>query len=307
MGGDITVKSKPGLGTSMIAVFPSETCPEVSLMRSVESVGSSDNIRRDNLIGKKGLIIDDIPESLYILGQIMDKCGAMTVGKIRAQDALEEFKRAPDFDFIITDLRMPGMSGQALIMEIRRLEKEMGRPNKVPIMVLSGEAAQEERVACLGQYGADEYLLKPIKMCEFSKAVDNMLKAAKLKARHSRRILVVEDDMISRRLVMTLMKKNGDEPVGCCSVAEAKRELNENYEKYRVIFLDSQLQDGIGTDVLAECARLATERGKTVPVVSMSGNSAQDQRELYTGYSIHAFLQKPVSKAQLLDILRSIR
>ena len=37
MKGDIAVKSKLGFGTTMIIVFPSETCPEVSVLNASES------------------------------------------------------------------------------------------------------------------------------------------------------------------------------------------------------------------------------------------------------------------------------
>ncbi len=44
-----------------------------------------------------------------------------------------------------------------------------------------------------------------------------------------------------------------------------------------------------------------------VPVISMSGNTAQDQEKKYTGFKIHAFLEKPISKGTLLGVVKSIK
>ncbi|MDR3395589.1 MAG: response regulator [Parasulfuritortus sp.] len=304
MGGDIKIKSRLGQGTNMIVVFRSEVCPEVSVLTNIDH--KSISLFKQDIKGKNCLVVDDIPDNTYIMQQLLSQNGLNVVAMNRAQDALEAYKKTRDIDLVITDLRMPGMSGQALIMEIRKVEAETGR-NRTPIMVLTGEAARDERIACLSQYGADDYLLKPIKLQDLMASVEGLL-IKRPKAKTAKRILVIDDDLMSRKLIITLIKQSGDDAFGCASIAEAKCEIDKNYDKYQGILLDSQLPDGIGLDFMVHYAELLKNKGtKQLPVISMSGNSAQDQEKLYLGYPLHAFLEKPVSKSQLLDVLRSIQ
>ncbi len=74
-----------------------------------------------------------------------------------------------------------------------------------------------------------------------------------------------------------------------------------------LVLLDSQFPDGTGADFMLYYTILAkAKRIKMAPVASMSKNSAQCQELAYAGYHMHAFLEKPVTKSQLLGVLRSI-
>lgn len=242
--------------------------------------------------------------------QLLTQSGLEVVSYNRAQTAFETFQADPGIDLVITDLRMPEMTGQSLIMRIRKYETESGRP-RTPIMVLTGEAAQNERVACLGQYGADEYLLKPIKLLDLMSSVETLLTASgtqKNRKKRKRRMLVVEDELMSQRLIMSFIRSTGDEAFGCGTVAEAKLEVERNCGRYQGIMLDSQLPDGTGRDFLQYCHTVVKGRGvRLPPVVSMSGNSVEDQKSMYEGLEVYAFMVKPVSKSQLTGLMRSIR
>jgi CheY-like chemotaxis protein len=62
-------------------------------------------------------------------------------------------------DLVSTDLMMPGMDGFWLIREIREL---LPHPlGKLPILVLSVNASEEDIVRCLSA-GADDYMTKPL-------------------------------------------------------------------------------------------------------------------------------------------------
>ena len=66
--------------------------------------------------------------------------------------------QAQPFDLIVADLMLPGLSGEALIQEIRQT-------SAVPVIVLSARAGLEDKVALL-QTGADDYLTKPFALAE---------------------------------------------------------------------------------------------------------------------------------------------
>ncbi len=209
------MKSNVGCGSAMIAVFPSETCPEASVID--QSVVSSPAFRQE-IMGKRCLIVDDIPENTFLLQELLQTHGLQAESRNRAKDALEYYKSFPKrIDLIITDLRMPEMSGQVMIMEIRKFEKTSKRP-PVPIVVLTGESAAAEKIACLSQYEADDYLLKPIKLQDFMRAVDNCLSKSRL--RKAKNVLLVDDDTMSRKLIASLLRHSGEQCTECKCISE---------------------------------------------------------------------------------------
>ena len=66
------------------------------------------------------------------------------------------------FDIIITDLRMPVFSGQEMITKIRKYELKNQRSSKIPIIVVTGEADENEQSRCLNTLGAHYFINKPI-------------------------------------------------------------------------------------------------------------------------------------------------
>ncbi len=303
MGGDIRAKSKPGVGTDMIVVFPTETCPEVAVLENSRSLAL---VNKDFMKGKKCLVVDDIPENTYILHELFQGHGMTVISKNRARDALELYRRSPkEIDLLITDLRMPDMSGQDLIREVRKCEKG-NELQQLPIIVLTGEAAITERASCLSMYGANEYLLKPVKLVDLMQSVEKLLTHRGTAAGRPKNVLLVEDEILSQRLIAKLISQSGDVPHCCRNLEQAKKAL-ETIHDLDVIFLDSQLPDGTGVDFMSYYTQMVQKKEtRRVPVVSMSGNPVPDQENVYSGFDIYTFIEKPISKAILLGIIKSV-
>lgn len=83
------------------------------------------------------LAVDDEPSVLAVVRDILASAGYTVATAPSATDALERIEQ-DTFDLIITDLRMPGMSGQDLIARLR--EHPVYR--KVPIVVLATGAEE---------------------------------------------------------------------------------------------------------------------------------------------------------------------
>eukprot|EP01022_Parablepharisma_sp_SALTPOND_P004416 TRINITY_DN120242_c1_g1_i1.p1 TRINITY_DN120242_c1_g1~~TRINITY_DN120242_c1_g1_i1.p1 ORF type:complete len:714 (+),score=38.57 TRINITY_DN120242_c1_g1_i1:550-2691(+) len=303
MGGDIHIKSKVGFGTCVTVAFPSETCHEASLFAATQFKRS---VHQSNFAGKTCIIVDDIPDNTYILSQLLETHGIHTLSFSRARPALDAYKERMNASLIITDLRLPEMSGQSLITEIRKYEKEQAK-RKVPIIVLTGETSPNQKMLCLGQYGADEYLLKPIALNNLMEAIEKCVQKT-MQEKIVRNILIVEDDPVGRSIIGTLIKQNGDKVCECSDVFEAVQAVERDKGNYDLVLLDSSLPDGTGANFMEKYMEGVHEKEwKIAPVVSMSGQTVQEQEEMYSGYQIYAYLQKPISKALLLDILRSVK
>ena len=102
------------------------------------------------------LIVDDVPENLHALMNILRNDYAITAAT-SGERALELAKRLPTPDLILLDIRMPGMDGYAVLGQL----KASPETSDIPVIFVSAlaEAADEARGIILG---AADYITKPI-------------------------------------------------------------------------------------------------------------------------------------------------
>lgn len=100
----------------------------------------------------KILIVDDEVEIAELLSDILVDAGFDTIIKNKAEDALECMS-SNNFDLIILDIMLPGMSGMELCALIR---------NKVncPIIFISAKVQTVDKLVGF-EIGADDYITKP--------------------------------------------------------------------------------------------------------------------------------------------------
>eukprot|EP01022_Parablepharisma_sp_SALTPOND_P012434 TRINITY_DN1597_c0_g1_i1.p2 TRINITY_DN1597_c0_g1~~TRINITY_DN1597_c0_g1_i1.p2 ORF type:complete len:367 (+),score=35.34 TRINITY_DN1597_c0_g1_i1:1626-2726(+) len=301
MHGRIKLHSKEHEGSNFILVFPVKASEEIATFS-----GSLSNANNPNLFkGKTCLVLDDIPENTYLTKEVLQKYGLHCICSQSGADALEKYKaRHREIDMIITDLRMPSMSGQTFILEIRKFESR-GKKQRTPIVVLTAESGIEEKKACLAKYGADAYLIKPIK---YSDLVETLVKvcSAKNGQDKSENILIIDDDLLSSQFLYRVLLGKGHSCKLCHSIAEAKVYFEEKYEEPSVVLLDNLLGDGTGVDFLQFAVQVAKRNQYKIPkIISMSGNPSNDQRIMYQSYSLYVngYLQKPISKRDLLELI----
>jgi len=92
---------------------------------------------------------------------------ATTVGD--GPSALRLLKEGPDeFDLVILDLMLPGMSGYAVCEAIRAVDMDM------PVLILTARTLSEDRARGF-DVGANQYLTKPFDLDEFLSRVKNLL------------------------------------------------------------------------------------------------------------------------------------
>ena len=168
------------------------------------------------ILGRKYLLLDDIEENTYLVNHILNSNKANAIVVNRAEEALEKYRVNTDIDAIVTDLRMPGMSGQQFIMEVRRLEHLTGR-RAVPIIVLTGESDPEERMLCLTKYGANEYLLKPIPLSDLMQSLYRVFQSLPVRKLN---ILLVDDEPMSSFFMSKVLSGQGHITILCTTVKE---------------------------------------------------------------------------------------
>jgi len=119
------------------------------------------------------LLVDDVPATLEILQRNLISQGYEVFtapGAIEAVDILESTK----IDLVITDLKMPKVSGLDLVRHIRENIKN------TEVMIITGYASIKGAVEAM-KTGADEYLPKPFTDEELLSAVSHALDKLKIK------------------------------------------------------------------------------------------------------------------------------
>jgi DNA-binding NtrC family response regulator len=102
------------------------------------------------------LIVDDDPALLQALPQALRlRMGGVTVETAESAAAALDRIAARDYDAIVTDIKMPGMDGLALLAEIR------GRQPETPTLIITGHGEDDLAVHAL-RGGAYDFIQKPI-------------------------------------------------------------------------------------------------------------------------------------------------
>ncbi len=102
------------------------------------------------------VIVEDDPRLLAILARHLERLGHTVRRAQRAEAALRHLEAAPA-DVVLTDLRMPGMDGMALLAELRARHPGM----RVILMTAFGEV---DGAAAAMKAGAHAYVTKPFKV-----------------------------------------------------------------------------------------------------------------------------------------------
>lgn len=98
------------------------------------------------------LLVDDEKKIATVLKAYLQQEGFYVSTAVNGLVAWTMFKENP-FDLVILDLMLPGMSGEDVCREIRKV-------SATPIIMLTAKVEEEDRIQGLG-LGADDYITKP--------------------------------------------------------------------------------------------------------------------------------------------------
>lgn len=159
-GGAITVKSEPGCG----ALF-SFVLPIIGIKGIVNSTVSEKTPSGDETV----LFLDDEDAIVQISKMILEQLGYTVLTAIDPFDALDIIRKEPDCcDLMITDMTMPGMTGDILFKEIKKIRKE------IPVILCTGYNSHIDKESAL-ELGFAGYLMKPINRFELACAIRSAL------------------------------------------------------------------------------------------------------------------------------------
>jgi len=124
-------------------------------------------------MAKKVLVFDDDWAMVRLVSQVLTQKGYEVLEANNGQEGLRLlFSHKPDV--VLLDIVMPTMDGWQACSRIRDISPT------IPIIMLTGERKTEEDVARGLDYGADDYLIKPVGNKELVARVQAVLRRAEL-------------------------------------------------------------------------------------------------------------------------------
>jgi DNA-binding NtrC family response regulator len=114
------------------------------------------------------LIVDDEVRMLDLLASVVEALGYRAVTASGGVAALEQIER-DGIDLVLTDLRMPGLTGRDLLLAVRKLDATL------PVVIMTAYSSLRDAVELIRE-GAFDYINKPIEQDELATTLANALR-----------------------------------------------------------------------------------------------------------------------------------
>ncbi len=307
MGGETGVRSQPGhgsvfwftLGSSKLDVAAHEPVPEALLSTTALVITASDAIggTLSNWLSERGLrcvrseTIDQTIEALESAKQSGTVVRTLIIDRLLPDGTAEQLaqRAAP----LLAD------QPHALIVLVRPSEHAEIPPGVFDALVLKPLARRTS---------LQKALLQAVRANDPSAVVEPKPGSALSTSRATpqpdsaivRHVLVAEDNLINQRLAAHLLRKFGCELVFASNgleVVEAARRT-----RFDLILMDCQMPEMDGFEATAEIRRCET-RGDRVPIVALTANAMQGDRERCLAAGMDDYLTKPIRPEELRAML----
>ena len=284
MGGDITVESELGQGTTFVVDLPAaveETpLPFVDCNPSESQVSDS---------SRTVLVIDDDPVTLDLTRRFLSKEGFEVVTAADGKTGLE-LARTLRPRVITLDVMMPGMDGWTVLSSLKGDEATAG----IPVIMLTMLDEREMGFAL----GASEYLRKPIDRDRLSNLIERFRGNSE-----TGRVLIVEDDAETREIMRAGLGKAG----WTVDETENGRDALEQLDVHPpdLILLDLLMPVMDGFEFLTQLR--AREDARRIPVVVVTAKElGPKDRERLGGRVAEVLHKEAYSREDLLAEIRDL-
>ena len=157
MGGRISAKSEPGLGSEIVVELPAPLAPAGQQTRGgMEAAAAPVELPR----GLRALLAEDHPMNAEIAARMLEAAGVSVTVAENGGRAVDLFRCSQPgwFDIVLMDIQMPVMNGYEAAQAIRRLS----RPDSgLPIIAMTADAYSEDVRKCFDE-GLSGHVAKPI-------------------------------------------------------------------------------------------------------------------------------------------------
>lgn len=302
MGGEISVTSRPGLGSTFTFWLPLESQKN----NHIKTVKPQVPLRHV-------LVVDDNKTNLRILKDMLHNWSVPVDTCDNGIEALQRIKLAAEkqrpYDAIILDLQMPDFDGLQLAEKLSQEDHS----NQKPIILMLSSAEPPGIKARCREAGISLFLTKPVKMNELANTltalasprpapptIDHKSLGSIQSNGHDCRVLVAEDDAINMMIVQHIINKMG------FTLVPAKNGL-EAVEKFRqqqldVILMDVHMPIMDGIEATRKIRELEGPIRHT-PIIALTADTMKGEQERCFQAGMDEFLSKPFRQQDITQLL----
>ena len=301
MDGHISVESTPDVGSTFwFEVWLDDATPR-----------SRDDGAESATRGRRVLVVDDNEHARELLVQMYTQLELHAEAAATGREALRAVQAADDagqpFDLVSLDMFMPGMSGLDLARSLR------SQPLKAsPLLMMVSGMGEQVNQEDLRLAGIDVFLHKPVTASDLFDALMTLLHGRSPSSPHmapsplgelalgsiqGARLLLVEDNEINQQVASEMLRDAGFEVETADNGEVALGKLERDEGGFDLVLMDMQMpvMDGLQ----ATRAIRAQQRFARLPVVAMTANAMESDRQQCLAAGMNDFVAKPIDPDKL--------
>jgi PAS domain S-box-containing protein len=261
-----------------------------------------------HLAGLRVLIIDDNAVNRRILLEQLTRwrmqpsavdSGAAALAALAAAGESSEAPR-----LILLDAQMPDMDGFGVAA---RIQNDPTLSTASIIMLTS--AGRLGDIARCRELGIAAHLTKPVSQSDLHDAILTVLNGPGYRRRDagaqpsapradlSRRVLLVEDNEVNRRVAERMLTSRGHQVTVATNGIEALRELDQ--AAFDVVLMDVQMPEMGGIEATAIIRTRERTSGRHQRIVALTAHAMSGDRERYLAAGMDGYLAKPIDRLEL--------
>lgn len=315
MNGQLKVQSEPEKGSSFYF--------NVRFEKQSETTEQKNKLHAD-LQNLRVLIVDDNETNRRVISLQTASWGMKSIEATNGKEALKLLRDSANinspFDLVILDYVIPEMN----VFELARAIKEDSLIANVRIILMPSigrrSHGQEAR-----QAGISGYLLKPVRQSELFDCIATVMfrnihqpqlgaeqfeAQSDLVTQHTleesrfirrERILLAEDNKINQEIALHQLNRLGYQVDVVSNGLEAVKALES--QDYLLVLMDCQMPEMDGYSASTEIRRRETAQ-KRIPIIAITANALQGEREKCLASGMDDYLAKPFNKHELSAIVK---
>ncbi len=299
MGGQITVKSQAGKGSTFSFTVPLEK----GSMASGPLPVLNDDMAKINI-----LVIDDNSASREIFMQMLGIFSLKARQAASGKEGLSMIKSAEQpYDLVLVDLQMPEMDGFETIREIRKLGSGAGRPK----IILTCPCGNGTALSMAEKMAIDDILVKPATHSTLFNSLIGAFGGQKriLRKRSKNpklprnilgaQILLVEDHDINQQVARQILESAG-------FFVQIANNGKEGFsmalaQAFDLVLMDLQMPVMDGYEATREIRR--HKDGRELPIIAMTASAMPRDRANAMDAGMNAHVSKPIDLNELFSAL----
>ena len=306
MGGSIWMESEPDVGSRFFFTV---------LLGLQSQASQTERLQNAKLQGRRVLVVDDNSSAREIMFSILQPLNVLVQTVSSGADAiaaLEDAHRdARPFHLVLMDWQMPGMDGVETLHRIRRREGFAEIPATIMVTAYDRDDLQDR----IGDLLLSGILEKPVSPSTVLDAILSALgrqrvddtalpqvparRATFLAALHGTRVLLVEDNEVNQELAAEILEEAGIQVTLASNGQEAVDRVRQT--TFDAVLMDWQMPVMDGFEATRTIR--ADPRFADLPILAMTANAMEGDREKCLAVGMNDHISKPVVVERLLEAL----